>query len=231
MPLAAQASETHAYYIADWTDDWFDDALEGWTLSGQLTAATDSTSKGVSETQGNGQLSGAVTATRGWFYTSARYKNYKGSDGSDHQAGLAVGGKWKLGQVSLNSQIIYKVNTGARPGSDDVFYEWQTEASRTWGRTTLKGLSIWSPDSSGSTERAGYYEIGVAQKVSETWTVSGGIGIRKLQPARDYTAFNLGAAYALTEKTGLDLRYYTTDEREYSKGHKDRLVLSLTQKF
>ncbi|MDC7682511.1 hypothetical protein PQU92_04440 [Asticcacaulis sp. BYS171W] len=231
LPLSAQAAEPRENYIADWSDEWVEQVTHGWKLSGQLTVATDSTSKGISETQGNGQIGGAVTATRGWFYASARYKNYKGSDGSDHQSGLAVGGKWKLGQVNLNSQIIYKVNTGARSGSDNDFYEWQTEASRTWGKTTLKGLSIWSPDSSGTTKRAGYYEIGVAQKVASKWTVSGGIGIRRLQPARDYTAFNLGTAYAMTEKTGLDLRYYTTDAKDYSKVHGDRLVLSLTQKF
>ncbi|ESQ79830.1 hypothetical protein [Asticcacaulis sp. YBE204] len=228
-PFAVKA-EPRAYYFADWTDEW-GEALEGWKLSGQLTAATDSTSKGISETQGNGQIGGAIMATRGWFYAAARYKNYKGSDGSDHQSGVSVGSKLKLGPVSVNSQLIYKVNTGARAGSDNAFYEWQTEASRTWGKTTLKGLSIWSPDSSGTTKRAGYYEIGVAQKVSDKWTVSGGIGIRRLQPARDYTAFNLGAAYALTEKAGLDLRYYTTDKPDYSKAHGDRLVLSLTQKF
>jgi uncharacterized protein (TIGR02001 family) len=218
-------------FVADWSDDWAE-ALEGWKLSGQLTAATDSTSKGISETQGNGQLSGAATATRGGFYASARLKNVKSSDGSDYQSALAVGGRWTVGpDIHLNSQIIYKVNGGARPGSDTHFVEWQNEASRTFGRTTLKALTIWSPDSSGSTQEALYYELGAAQKLSDRWSVSGGLGERRTEPKRNYTAWNAGATLALNAKTSLDLRYYDTNRHEYSKAHGERLVLALQRRF
>lgn len=224
--LATPASQL----IADWSDDW-DAAMEGWKASGQLSAASDSTSKGISETQGNGQLSGALTATRGGLYLSARYKNIKGSDGSDHQAAVAIGGKWTLSGVHLNSQIIHKVNTGARPGSDNDFVEWQTEASRAFGNTTLKGLTIWSPDSSGPTKEALYYELGLAQKLSARWSVSGGIGERRTQPKRTYTAWNAGATLALNDRTSLDVRYYDTNRHDYSKAHGDRLVVALQRKF
>ena len=218
-------------FVADWSDDWAE-ALEGWKLSGQLTAATDSTSKGISETQGNGQLSGAVTATRGWLYVSARYKNYKGSDGSDHQSALAVGGRWTVGpQIHVNSQIIHKVNTEARPGSDNHFTEWQTEVSRAFGDTTLKAMTIWTPDSSGTTKEAFYYELGAAQKLSERWSVSGGVGERKIEPKRNYTAWNAGATVSLNAKTSLDLRYYDTNRHAYSKAHGDRFVVALQRKF
>ncbi|WP_126419641.1 hypothetical protein [Asticcacaulis excentricus] len=226
---AAMAAPT-SNLIADWSDD-VTEALQGWKLSGQLTAATDSTSKGVSETQGNGQVGMALTATRNWFYASARYKNYKGSDGSDYQSGLAVGGKWTLGKATLNSQIIYKVNDGARPGSDTHFVEWQSEASRAFGRTTLKALTIWSPDSSGATQEAVYYELGAVQKLSDRWSVSGGLGERRTEPKRTYTAWNAGATLTLNARTTLDLRYYDTNRHEYSKAHGDRLVLALQRRF
>lgn len=218
-------------FVADWSDDWAE-ALEGWKINGQLTAATDSTSKGISETQGNGQLSGAVTATRGWFYSSARLKNVKGSDGSDHQTALALGGRWTVGpQIHVNSQIIYKVNTGARPGGDNRFTEWQTEASRKFGATTLQALTLWTPDASGSTKEAFYYELGVEHELSERWSVSGGIGERKIEPKRNYTAWNAGATVALNAKTSLDLRYYDTNRHEYSKAHRERFVVALQRKF
>gem|GEM_PF-1206359 len=228
---AAVAAPASSNLIADWSNDW-DTALEGWKLSGQLTAASDSTSKGISETHGNGQLSGALTATRGKLYVSARYKNYKGSDGSDHQAGFALGGRWVAGPaINLNSQLIYKVNTGARSGSDNDFVEWQTEASRAFGNTTLKALSIWSPDSSGTTKEALYYELGLAQKLSKRLSLSGGIGERRTQPKRNYTAWNAGATVTLNDRTSLDVRYYDTNRHEYSKAHGDRFVVALQRKF
>lgn len=225
--LAAPAGN----YIADWSDD-VTQALQGWKLGGQLSLSTDSASKGISETQGNGQVSTALTASRDWAYVSARLKSVRGSDGSDTQSALAVGGRWSVGpQINLNSQIIYKVNAGARPGSDTHFFEWQSEASRTFGRTTLKALTIWSPDSSGATKRAFYYELAAAQKLSDRWSVSGGLGERRTEPKRNYTAWNAGATLTLNAKTALDLRYYDTNRHEYSKAHGDRLVLSLQRRF
>lgn len=225
----AMAAPTNSL-IADWSDDW-NAAISGWKMSGQLTAATDSTSKGISETQGNGQVAVALTATRNWFYASARYKNYKGSDGSDYQSGLAVGGKWVLGKATLNSQLIHKVNMGARAGVDNHFVEWQTELTRPFGRNTFKALTIWSPDSSGATKEALYYEVGLSRKVSEALTLSAGAGERRVDPKRNYTAWNAGASVNLNARTTLDLRYYNTNRHEYSKVHGDRFVLALQRKF
>ncbi|BEV11178.1 porin [Asticcacaulis sp. DW145] len=217
--------------IADWSDDWTE-ALQGWKFGAQLGVATDSGSKGISETQGNGQVSAAVTASRDWAYVSARLKTVRGSDGSDDQSALAIGGRWSVGpDIHLNSQIIYKVNGGARPGSDTHFVEWQSEASRTFGRTTLKALTIWSPDSSGATKAAFYYELGAAQKLSDRWSASGGIGERRTEPKRTYTAWNAGATLALNAKMSLDLRYYDTNRHDYSKAHGDRFVVALQRRF
>lgn len=227
----AHSAEPASGGIADWVDEW-DDALEGWHPHAQISLASDSTSKGLSETQGNAQLSGVLTVTRGTLYVSARYKTIKGTDGSDHQAAMAVGGRWMVGpDLHLNSQIIHKVNTGARPGSDNHFVEWQTEASRAFGDTTLKALTIWSPDSSGSTQEALYYELSVAQKASKRLNVSGGIGERRTQPKRNYTAWNAGATVTLNDRTSVDLRYYDTNRHAYSKAHGDRFVMVLQRKF
>lgn len=229
--VAAWARVMTGQWMGDWSGDWPEDLGSGWKSTGQLTIASDSTSKGISETQGNGQISGALTATNDWFYASVRAKNVKGSDGADWQSALAVGAKWKWHGVSVNTQIIHKINHGARPGVDNRFYEWQTELSRTYDRTTLKLLTIYSPDSSGATEAASYYEAGVSQKLSDKWSLSGAVGTRKLKPARDYTAFSVGATYAFTDTASLDMRAYSTDAKDYSKAHGDRFVVSLQQKF
>ncbi|MFT4089518.1 MAG: hypothetical protein QM645_02210 [Asticcacaulis sp.] len=201
-------------------------------LSGQFTAATDSASKGVSETQGNGQAGVVLTATRGTAFAALRFKNYKGSDGSDHQSGIALGLKGQTDSgYKWSSQLIYKVNLGAVTGADNDAYEWQTDISRAFGENGLYFQSVYSPDSNGSTKEALYVEFGATRQLNEKIEVSGGIGGRTMRPARDYMAWNLGLSYALLPKTELDLRYYDTNRHSYSKGHGDRLVLSLKQAF
>lgn len=201
-------------------------------LSGQLTVATDSNSKGVSETQGNAQAGVVLTATRGMGFAALRYKNYKGSDGSDHQSGIALGLKGQSDSgYKWSSQIIYKVNLGAVAGSDNDAYEWQTDLSKTFGKNGLYFESVYSPDSSGSTKEALYIEVGASRELTDRLELSGGIGGRTLRPRRDYMAWNVGLSYALRDSTKLDLRYYDTNRHEYSKGHGDRLVIALKQDF
>jgi len=201
-------------------------------LSGQLTVASDSNSKGTSETQGNGQIAGVLTATRGMGFAAVRYKNYKGSDGSDAQSGLALGLKGQSDSgYKWSSQIIYKVNLGAVSGSDNDAYEWQTDISKRFGRNGLYAQSIYSPDSSGSTEEALYVEVGATRQLSEHFKLSGGIGGRTLRPRHDYTAWNLGLSYGLRPATDIDLRFYDTNRHEYGKAYGQRLVLALKQSF
>ncbi|WP_140985944.1 hypothetical protein [Asticcacaulis tiandongensis] len=201
-------------------------------LSGQFTLATDSNSKGVSETKGNGQAGAVLTATRGLGFAALRYKNYKGSDGSDHQSGIALGLKGQTDSgYKWSSQIIYKVNLGAVAGSDNEAYEWQTDLSKSYGKNGLYFESVYSPDSSGSTKEALYIEVGATRELTDRLELSGGIGGRTMRPSRDYMAWNVGLSYALRDKTELDLRYYDTNRHEYSKGHGDRLVLALKQGF
>jgi hypothetical protein len=201
-------------------------------LGGEIKVGSEGITKGISETEGNAQVVGAVTATYKPFFAGIRLKNVKGSDGTDDQTQWFAGAKGDIAGFKASLQLLYKTNNNARPGTDDDFYEWQSDISRTFNKsTTVKYTAIYSPDSSGATEDAWWHDLSVSQKLNAKWAVSGGVGIRRLSPERDYTGYNLGANYAVTKATGLDLRYYDTDKHEYGKRFGDRLVLTLTQKF
>lgn len=200
-------------------------------IGGEIKLGSEGMSKGTSETNGNGQVVGTLTASHKAFFGGVRLKNVKGADGSDDQTQWFAGAKDDIAGFKASLQLLYKTNNNARPGTDDDFYEWQSDISRTFDKTTVKYTAIYSPDSSGTTEEAWWHDLSVSQKLNAQWSVSGGVGVRKLTPKRDYTGYNLGATYAVTKQTGLDLRYYDTNRHEYGKRHGDRVVLTLTQKF
>ena len=55
------------------------------------------------------------------------------------------------------------------------------------------------------------------------WTVSGALGKQWLDVSDDYTTWNVGVGYALTDKVGLDVRYHDTDV-DGVPGAEDRIV-------
>ncbi|WAC48175.1 TorF family putative porin [Asticcacaulis sp. SL142] len=200
-------------------------------IGGQVSIGNDGVVKGVSETNGNAQAVGTLTVSKGMFFAGTKVKNVKGSDGSDAQTQLFAGIKGDIAGFKTGLQFLYKANQNARPGVDDDFYEWQGDISRTVDKTTVKYTTVYSADSSGSTKEAWWHDLGVSQKLNTKWTVSGSVGLRRVTPKKDYTAYNLGATYALNKTTSLDMRYYDTDKHEYGKRFGDRVVLTLSRKF
>ena len=205
-------------------------ATSFFTVTGQLTVGTDGMSKGVSETDNAPQATGYIQASHGPFFAGIKVKNIKGTDGSDSQQEYSLGAKEKAGGFSLGLQMAYKIKIGAK-NSQNEYVEWKGDVSRAFGNTTAKIEVEYSADSAGSTEEAIWIDASLAQKLSARWSVSGGFGARRLTPAKDYNAVNLGATYALLPATSLDLRYYDTDKHEYGDKNKPHLVLKLSQKF
>ena len=55
------------------------------------------------------------------------------------------------------------------------------------------------------------------------WTVSGARGKQWLDVSDDYTTWNIGVGYALTDKGGVDVRYHDSDV-DGVPGAEDRIV-------
>jgi uncharacterized protein (TIGR02001 family) len=199
-------------------------------ISGQITVATDGMSKDTSETGNDPQGTAYIQAAHGPLFAGIKVKNITNSEGADSQQEYVLGVKGRKAGFQLGLQAAYKIKVGAKHTQNE-YVEWKGSVSRSFGSTTAKVEVEYSPDSSGSTEEAIWVDASLSQKLTAKWSVSGGIGARRLTPAKDYNGVNLGVTYALLPATSLDLRYYDTDRHEYGEKNKPHLVLKLAQKF
>ena len=200
-------------------------------MSGEASLATAGISKGITETDWNPQGLVGARLTHGWFYAGARVKSVRTPEGGDGQFETYVGADGKAGGFDLSLQAIRKQVDNTRPGTDNVFMEYQGSIGRTFDKTTLKLIGIWSPDAYGKTRQASWTEVNLAQKLSPKWTISGGAGHRVTSPKKDYTGWNAGVTYALLPKTSLDLRWYDTDAHDLGLKYRGHAVLKISQKF
>ena len=67
------------------------------------------------------------------------------------------------------------------------------------------------PDFFGLDEEATYVEGNVAFTPAPKWSLSAAVGYQALDVNDDYTTWNAGVAYALTDSVAIDVRYHDTD--------------------
>lgn len=202
------------------------------TYSGSLAVASQGTSKGLGHTEGDPQYTGQIEASRSDYYAGFKMFNIKTSQGADAERHYYVGKKGKIGKnYSYNIFALYRVLDGSKAGYDDDIYELDATISRKIGKTTLKGRYIYSPDGFGTAEDCYWLEVGVAQKITDKFSLQANLATRQTKDAKDYAAWNYGGSYNLTPKLGLDLRYYDTNKHKRGERYEGRTILSLTQKF
>ena len=81
------------------------------------------------------------------------------------------------------------------------------------------------------TGKATYFELNGSTPVAEKVSVSGAVGYQDVDYEGDYTTWNLGVGYALTDFLGVDLRYHDTDEHDFGDLYESRVVLGLKAAF
>ncbi len=200
-------------------------------FSGQVSLASDGMVRGLSETTGNPQGVVNLSLVHGPLYGGVLIKNVATPEGADSQNNVYIGMRAPVGGFKLNAQVFFKDNVGTVPGTQHRFVEYQFDASRTFGDTTVKLMVLHSPDFYARTRASTWTEASLSQKLSPKWTVSGAYGHRSVTPAKNYNGWNLGAAYALWPRTTVDFRYFDTDEHRFGKNYVSRFRMMLTQAF
>lgn len=206
-------------------------AQDGPKLSYSLGVASDYVFRGVSQTQEDPQLFGGVDLTAGKAYAGTWASNVDFGDKTDAEIDLYAGYKPTVGAVSLDLGVIYYGYVGAPKGADYGNVELKAAASAPAGRGALGAAVFYSPDSFGAADEAVYYELNGSYPIAAKWSVSGAVGRQTYDGSGDYTTWNVGAAYALTDKLSLDLRYHDTDEHGFGKVYGARVVASLKAVF
>ena len=204
-----------------------------WQLDGRFAIASDSLSKGITETDGNGQATASLHLHKGKWKSGLRLSNVRASEGTDYQVQISQDYAVKYGKTGLAAKLAYKSNQGARPGSDDENIELTLETTRTVidKYTRVKWQMIYSPDNSGSTKQAMWNEISIAHDRNDRLTLSLGVAHRTTTPARNYSAIVAGASLKIAPRLTVDIRYHDTDKHQYGKRYEGGLIIGLTRRF
>lgn len=194
-------------------------------------AASDYVFRGVSNTDENPQVFGGADLTAGLFYAGVWFSNVDYNDGTDAEYDLYAGFTPTLGAVSLDFAALYYGYVDAPSGADYDYLELQAKASVPVGPATFGAGFYYVPDSYGHVDHSMYYEVNAEYAVGEKWAFSGALGRQAFDGGGDYTTWNVGAGYQLTDNLGLDLRYHDTDKHSFGKTYDSRVVLSAKVTF
>ncbi|RZJ01188.1 MAG: hypothetical protein EON90_04470 [Brevundimonas sp.] len=201
--------------------------------SANVAATSDYVFRGVSQTEEEAALSAGVDLTNGAFYAGAWASNvaFAGDEDTGIEADIYAGVRPEFAGFALDFGVVGYLYD--EPEALDYDYvEFKAAASRAIGPATLGAAVYYSPDFFGAAEdEATYIEANAYFAPAERWTVSGAVGRQFVSSAFDYTTWNLGAAYALTDNLAVDLRYHDTDEHDFGQVYESRAVATLKATF
>jgi uncharacterized protein (TIGR02001 family) len=203
-------------------------------LSYNLGVTSDYVFRGVSQTQEDPAIQGGVDATYGIGYAGVWASNVDfGADDPTAEIDLYAGIRPTFGDATVDLGVLYYgyvKDKGLTPGSYS-YTEFKAAVSRPIGPATGGFAVYYSPEFPGKTGEAIYYEVNAALPVMDKLTVSGAAGRQLIDNGVDYSTWNVGATYALTEKLGVDVRYSDTNEHGLGKIYGSRVAVSLKAAF
>lgn len=185
----------------------------GPTFAFNVGAATDYVFRGISQTDEDPQVYGGVDASMGIGYAGVWVSNVDFGNGTDAEFDLYAGIKPTAGPVTFDLGVIYYGYIDQPSGSNEDYWEGKVAASVPAGPATLGVAVYYSPEFFGKTGDAIYYEANAAVAIPDTkFTVNGAIGRQEVDKAYDYTTWNVGVGFALTDHISLDVRYWDTNK-------------------
>ena len=197
----------------------------------EMGAGTDNRSKGASKSGsapyvfGDVQWSGA-----NGFYADAEFETID-SSGSRVETEMEAGWQYSALGFDFDTSASHKWRLGAVAGHDDAAWEYQFDVIKDFGAVDTRFRVEHSPDGLGSTRASTWVEGRVRFPLAERLKASVTLGLREQDNAPDYTGWNAGVAWALTDTTALDLRWHGTDAQDQGSQYEDALVASVLVSF
>ena len=186
--------------------------------------------RGASQTNEDAAVQGGVDLTAGSFYVGAWASNVDFGDDTDAEIDAYGGYSTEAAGYALDFGVIGYFYAGEPEGADYNYVEFKAAASRAIGPATLGAAVYYSPDFFGVDDEATYAEANAAFSPADRWTVSGAVGHQWLNVTEDYTTWNVGVGYALTDNIAVDVRYHDTDVDD-APLYSDRVVAGLKLAF
>ncbi len=202
-------------------------------ISYNIGLANDYAFRGVSQTNGKVSLFAGIDATYQDFYAGVWQSNLDfspfGDKDTSHEIDVYGGWKPTVAGVALDIGGIYYAYANQPSYLPNVdYFEGYIKGSKAFGPVTVGASFYYSPDFTGETGNAEYYEANAAWAFDKKLTFSGAVGRQEIEKSTaDYTTWNVGATYALIDHVSIDLRYWDTDEHGFGKVYGDRFIAGL----
>lgn len=174
-------------------------------------AVSDYVFRGYSQTDEEPAIQGGVDVTIGSFYVGAWASNVDFGDDTDAEVDVYGGFRGEAEGFAFDVGVVGYGYVNAPDGVDYDYLEFKAAASRAVGPVTFGGVVYWSPDFFGLDEEATYLEANTVIVPADKWTLSGAVGYQWLDVNDDYTSWNIGVGYAVTEHVAIDVRYHDAD--------------------
>ena len=205
-------------------------AREAWTF--ELGAGTDNRSKNASKSGNDGYAFGSATweSADGLFYAGPGFETVQ-SGGSNVEAELSAGYQPEAFGYQFDFNAVYKYRLDAEAGYDADGWEFTSNVSRAVGPASARLQVQYSPDAAGSTRSFTWVEGQVGWDFDDRLNGTAAVGRREQVGAPDYTGWNAGVTYALTDALSVDLRYYDTDAETFGEQYKQALVAMIAYDF
>lgn len=182
----------------------------GSAFSFNATVTSDYVWRGFSQSDENPAVQGGVDFNSGSFYAGTWASTVDFGDSTDVEWDFYAGLTGTAGAIDWDLTASYYTYVDAPSGSDYNFVEFKGAVSHSFDAVTLGAAVYYSPDFYGVDEAATYVEATAEYALNDKISISGGAGRQFVDVTDDYTAWNIGGAYALTDKLSLDVRYWDT---------------------
>ncbi|HOY78461.1 MAG TPA: TorF family putative porin [Hyphomonadaceae bacterium] len=206
------------------------------TISGNVGLTTDYAFRGISQSDESPAIQGGLDASFGdsGFYlgTWASSINF-GTGGANMELDVYGGYKFALGGVNMDVGVLgYLYPSASDDGAELDFWELYAKPSiALTDQFTLGAAFAYSPEFTGETGDAFYYEVNGAFAATPELSFSGAVGVQTVDTdglfagEDSYTTWNVGGTYSALG-LGFDLRYHGTDV-DNAPIYDDRVIFSI----
>ena len=209
------------------------DAAPAGSWSFAIGTATDNRSKGASKSDGEAFVFGEAEweSASGLFYAGPGLQTIKSSSGSELELEVGAGLRPEVAGFDLDLNVAHKFLIDAAAGYDDSAWELTADVKRSIGPASGRLRVQYSPDGMGGTEAWTWVEARLGWDFTNRLEGTAAIGRREQDNSLDYTAWNAGLTYALTDNLDGELRYYATDADVPGAQYADSLVVGISLAF
>lgn len=227
--LAAVA--TPAFAQSEPTEEILANYGSSWSFS--ATAGTDNRSKGISKTEGEGYVGLAAewTSASGLFYVAPAAETIKSAIHAELEVELGAGVRPEFMGFDLDINATHKWQVGANPGMDDAAWEFTSDIKRSIGPASARLRLQFSPNGLGVADEWTWVEGRIGWAFTNNLRGTAAFGRREQDNSVDYSAWNAGITYDLTENLDLDVRWYDTDAGVPTETYDSALVAAINVYF